>query len=40
MAYIRVIREMYSGVKISVRIEVGDEYFSVKIGLYYGLTLS
>lgn len=40
MAYIRVIREMYSGAKISVRTEAGDEHFSVKIGLHYGSTLS
>jgi len=41
VAYIRVIKDMYEGVKTSVRTPIGDtEYFSIDIGLHHGSTLS
>ena len=40
MAYIRVIKDMYKGVKTSVRTSLGDtEYFPNDIGLHQGSTL-
>jgi len=39
--YIRAIKDMYEGVKTSVRSATGDtEYFSIDIGLHQGLALS
>nr|XP_018625126.1 uncharacterized protein LOC108944496 [Nicotiana tomentosiformis] len=41
VAYIRVIEDMYDGVKIPVKIVGGDSnYFPVMMGLYQGSTLS
>ena len=41
LAYIDVIKDMYEGVKTSVRTPIGDtEYFSIDIGLHQGSTLS
>lgn len=41
MAYIRVIRDMYHGVKTSVIIVGGDtEHFSADVGLHKGVALS
>jgi len=41
VAYMRVIRDMYSGVRARVRTLVGDmEDFSIDIGLHQGSTLS
>jgi len=40
-AYIRAIKDMYEGVKTSVRSSVGDtEYFPIDIGLHQGSALS
>ena len=40
-AYIRVIKDMYEGVKTSVRSSAGDtEYFPIDMGLHQGLVLS
>lgn len=41
MAYIRVIRNMYDGVRTSVKTVEGDtEHFSVDVVLHQGLVLS
>ena len=41
VAYIRVIKDMYEGVKTSVRALAGDiEFFHIDIRLHQGLTLS
>ena len=40
VAYIRAIKDMYKGVKTSLRSSPGDtEYFSIDIGLHKGSTL-
>jgi len=41
VVYIRAIKNMYEGVKTSVRTSAGDtEYFPIDIGLHQGSTLS
>ena len=41
MAYIRAIKDMYKGIKTSIRSSAGDaEYFPIDIGLHQGSTLS
>jgi len=40
-AYIRVIKDMYDGVRTRIKTLVGDTYdFPIDIGLHQGLTLS